>query len=147
MWLGERKGRLRLTPQRPIVWSYFTRTDDGHVLANNCFIGGGAPEIDFTYPRDVARQASVVLDAPPDDTAGVPLGHIMVGDTVLKSPLLTHDDAWMSPVATPLCTASTPYMRREVVIWGDCVKLRCVPAAEARRLLGGRGGRLGCTGR
>jgi hypothetical protein len=23
-----------------------------------------------------------------------------------------------------LCTASTPYMRRDIVIWGDCVKLR-----------------------
>jgi len=27
-------------------------------------------------------------------------------------------------VGVPLVTASTPYMRRDVVIWGDCVKLR-----------------------
>ena len=27
-------------------------------------------------------------------------------------------------VRPPLCMASTPYMRRDLVVWGDCVKLR-----------------------
>ena len=47
MWLSERKGKGALTPEKPLVWSYFTRMGD-HVFANNGFIWGGDPEIDFT---------------------------------------------------------------------------------------------------
>ena len=53
-------------------------------------------------------------------------GFVDLAGQAIRSPAVKPTAG--DPVPTPLCTASTPYMRREVVIWGDCVKLRCVAA-------------------
>ena len=47
MWLHERKGEGTLSTKQPLVWSYFTRKH-GHVFANNGFIWGGDPLLNFT---------------------------------------------------------------------------------------------------
>lgn len=226
-WLSERNGQGTLTRVHPINHTYFTRIDS-FAFANNGFIWGGNPEIDFTLPGDAAgvyaeisRRGSepeyvcrtpVVFDAdfgagdaqsegesdgagdnavcstyspfhflfppklifmfshlspalPPGPprlvspmfvnrsaSSGALSSAAAVGGTVTdrvehppkitvpaetspqeqqrlkrsSTPVMHLDASENVPqVAVPICNASTPYMRRELVIWGDCVKLRC----------------------
>lgn len=118
VWVGERKGEGIMTEHHPIVYSYFTRVK-GHVLANNGFIWNGNPAIDFTYPVDSAEAASRVPSPP----------LTCCGSSTTTACISSAKDS-QAGVDVPLCTASTPYMRREVVIWGDCVKLRYGQAPE-----------------
>lgn len=68
-------------------------------------------------------------------------GFVDLAGQAIRSPAVKPTAG--DPVPTPLCTASTPYMRREVVIWGDCVKLRCVAATHVSVWLWGACG-CGC---
>ena len=47
-------------------------------------------------------------------------------DTAAAAVRATADAPHLRPdiIFLPLASASTPYMRREIVVWGDCVKLR-----------------------
>ena len=72
-WLGQGRGELTITADRPIVWSYFARVPASsppgivppstHVLACNGFIWNGDPEIDFTLPCDAARSYADIVRA------------------------------------------------------------------------------------
>lgn len=155
---------------------------NGHVFANNGFIWGGDPLIDFTFPVDDPRKhqkrpsassvAGVLSAQSPTcfasqsvfDDSSIPTprhGSVRAGAahaaaafpidnqseprlrgrprrsaSITRSmsparsragsitPSEVGSSSGSSGSATPLVMASTPYMRRDIVIWGDCVKLR-----------------------
>ena len=74
MWLHERKGEGTLSTKQPLVWSYFTRKH-GHVFANNGFIWGGDPLLNFTcvLPHVVVGIASRVKRSPHPSPPGMPI--------------------------------------------------------------------------
>jgi glycogen debranching enzyme len=145
MWLTELGAHASMTDadERPLVWNYFVQAGDS-VLACNGFIWGGDPKIDFTIPKDIAKQYSDFAAAEtsrpqfapggPSQLESSPLIDSTSLDEELEScpfgpPLrrIPSSSAWgLLPQTIDVCLvlASTPYMRREVVIWGDCVKLR-----------------------
>lgn len=116
-----------------------------HVYANNGCIWNGDTTIDFTLPCDIARDpansmlaTALVHDAEClsvySDGAGTDAGSLLASGKVDLPPSRA---ASRNRRPTPLCSASTPYMRRSLVVWGDCVKLRYGAGPEASPWLWG----------
>lgn len=74
MWLHERKGEGTLSTKQPLVWSYFTRKH-GHVFANNGFIWGGDPLLNFTcvLPHVLLALQAACKPSPHPSPPGMPI--------------------------------------------------------------------------
>ena len=146
-WLSELDGAGRVSLATPLVNSYFVRWDrepwEGQfsmdpakyaaVFACNGFVWGGDPKVPFIFPDQVARSIAAAEAAAAHDHSPA-LPHLGPDGEESAGPQVSQSDSgncgeyagsslpW--GFRHPVLSASCPFVRREVVIWGDCVKLR-----------------------
>eukprot|EP01138_Halocafeteria_seosinensis_P009895 gb/GECG01010107.1/.p1 GENE.gb/GECG01010107.1/~~gb/GECG01010107.1/.p1 ORF type:complete len:1612 (+),score=179.60 gb/GECG01010107.1/:1-4836(+) len=134
-WLGERQGKSSLSEDLPLVPLYFARVgvgstdadnsnaiyDNNRIFACNGFIWDGDSSIDICLPWDTHSKYKQCLHK----ELNVSSRMVQLGRSVLQGCSEYCRRSLEGLVSTTSrVPASTPYLRRSLVIWGDCVRFR-----------------------